>query len=141
MGAIADAIVEYARPLIDATDGSHEQLENALAISQFCFNLAVSPEGRREETLRELRSTMQMDDEEYAAFRQDIVIPMLRRHEEMFPRLHRNSASDLWQDGAWMPASPPQAAPTEKYPGTDRYAPCPCNSGRKYKFCCGATRR
>ncbi|WP_342780377.1 SEC-C metal-binding domain-containing protein [Desulfoglaeba alkanexedens] len=25
----------------------------------------------------------------------------------------------------------------EKYPRTGRNAPCPCNSGKKYKRCCG----
>jgi hypothetical protein len=25
----------------------------------------------------------------------------------------------------------------EEYPGTPRNAPCPCNSGKKYKRCCG----
>lgn len=34
MGAIADAIVAYAQPLIDQTDGSLEQLNQALAMSQ-----------------------------------------------------------------------------------------------------------
>jgi uncharacterized protein YecA (UPF0149 family) len=28
-----------------------------------------------------------------------------------------------------------------KYPGTGRYDPCPCNSGEKYKFCCGKSGR
>ncbi|MCY2967008.1 MAG: SEC-C metal-binding domain-containing protein [Planctomycetota bacterium] len=31
---------------------------------------------------------------------------------------------------------PKKVASTEKYPGTAPYAPCPCNSGKKYKFCC-----
>ncbi|WP_083842894.1 SEC-C metal-binding domain-containing protein [Schlesneria paludicola] len=29
----------------------------------------------------------------------------------------------------------------ETYPGTEPYAPCPCQSGRKYKFCCNSRRR
>ena len=49
MGAIAEAIVAYARPLIDQTDGSVEQMENAFAISQLCFNLALLPDDAREQ--------------------------------------------------------------------------------------------
>ena len=42
------------------------------------------------------------------------------------------------RDGSEAPkASPePPAAPTPK-PAAPRNAPCPCNSGRKYKQCCG----
>jgi hypothetical protein len=36
---------------------------------------------------------------------------------------------------------PRGAASKEPYPGTEAYAPCPCNSGRKYKFCCRAKGR
>ena len=39
MGAIADAFVAYAQPLIDQTDGSEEQLSQAFAMSQLCYNL------------------------------------------------------------------------------------------------------
>ena len=30
------------------------------------------------------------------------------------------------------------SAGKEKYPGTGRNNPCPCDSGKKYKKCCGA---
>jgi hypothetical protein len=33
MGAIAEAFVAFAKPLIDQTDGSHEQLNKAFAIT------------------------------------------------------------------------------------------------------------
>ncbi|MGQ0593810.1 MAG: SEC-C metal-binding domain-containing protein [Gammaproteobacteria bacterium] len=29
------------------------------------------------------------------------------------------------------------SARAEKFPGAGRNAPCPCNSGREYKLCCG----
>jgi preprotein translocase subunit SecA len=41
----------------------------------------------------------------------------------------------LWDDHATT------AAPAKTKPKVDRYAPCPCGSGKKYKFCCGAKGR
>lgn len=145
MGAIAEAIVNYAQPLIDQTDGSVEQLNKALAVSQLCYNLALLPEDEQKESLNDLRSDVDMDDEEFALFRRSIIDPMIRRHRELFPRLHRERSTDRFQSGASQssPSSRMHSGTTtpEKYPGTDRYAPCPCNSGRKYKFCCWARDR
>ena len=138
MGAIAEALVAYAQPLLDQTDGSEEQLNKAFTISQLCFNLALLPEDSRDTTLSEMRPALKMDDEEFDAFRRSIVAPMIRRHQEMFPQMHRRVSTDPSQSGPSLRAHPRMAAPAEKYPGTDRYAPCPCNSGQKYKFCCGA---
>jgi len=55
MGAIAEAFTEYAQPLLDATDGSAEQAERALTLAQVCWNMALEPEGERDEALRNLR--------------------------------------------------------------------------------------
>jgi hypothetical protein len=138
MGAIADAIVAYAQPLIDQTDGSIEQMNKALAISQLCYNLALAPKENRDEKLSRIQPTLGMDDDEFDDFRRSIIVPMIRRHEEMFPRMHGHFRIDPSQSDL-SPSPPPRATvPAEKYPGTERYAPCPCNSGRKYKFCCGA---
>ena len=46
MGALAEAFVAYAQPLLDQTDGSEEQLNKAFAISQLCYNLALLPDDR-----------------------------------------------------------------------------------------------
>jgi uncharacterized protein YecA (UPF0149 family) len=141
MGAIADAFVAYAQPLLDQTDGSLEQMNKAFAISQLCYNIAISPEERREKMINELRPTLQMNDEEFDEFQLTIVIPMIRRHEEMFPQMHRLISPSLRQStGPSLQIPPRSTAPTEAYPGTNRYAPCPCQSGEKYKFCCGAKR-
>jgi uncharacterized protein YecA (UPF0149 family) len=136
MGAIADAIVTYAQPLIDSTDGSADEIERAFALGQLCWNLALLPEAQRDESLAEMRSTLEMDDDEYEEFRQTVLIPMIRRHEEMFPNLHRRNL--MGSSGGWA-ASPSETKPSRggKYPGTGRYDPCPCHSGEKYKFCCG----
>jgi uncharacterized protein YecA (UPF0149 family) len=141
MGAIAEGLVAYAQPLLDQTDGSVEQLNKAFAIGQLCFNLAMLPEDSRDKTLGEMRSALKMDDEEFDAFRHSIVAPMIQRHQEMFPRMHRRVATEPSQSSALPLAHPTMAASGERYPGTDRYAPCPCNSGQKYKFCCGVKRR
>ena len=144
MGAIAEAFVAYAQPLLDQTDGSDEQLNKALAISQFCYNLSLMPEDSRDGALSEMRSTLGMDDEEFDDFRRSIVGPMIQRHQEMFPQMHRQRSTDFPQSGPSRSGpsfgSRPEMARAEAYPGTDRYAPCPCNSGRKYKFCCGKKR-
>ena len=141
MGALAEAFAAYAQPLLDQTDGSQEQLQKAFTISQLCYNLALLPDDERDRAISEMQSTLKMNDEEFDEFRRSIVIPMIRRHEEMFPRLHRRVFTDPLQSGPSLQAQPKMAASAEAYPGTDRYAPCPCNSGEKYKFCCGKKRR
>jgi hypothetical protein len=135
MGAIAEAIMAYAQPLIDETDGSVDQLNSAMAVSQLCFNAALLPEDRLESFLREMQPTLKLDDDEFDAFRRSVVDPMIRRHHEMFPLMHQRRAAASWQSGC---EPLPRETHGKKFTGTiDRYAPCPCNSGRKYKFCCG----
>jgi uncharacterized protein YecA (UPF0149 family) len=145
MGAIAEAFAAYAQPLLDQTDGSVEQLNKAFAISQLCYNLALSPEESRDQMLSEMRLSLEMDDEEFDDFRRSVVLPMIQRHQEMFPQIHRRGSTDFSQTGPSPSGPSPQVrprmtVPAEAYAGTDRYAPCPCNSGRKYKFCCGKKR-
>ena len=146
MGAVAEAFVAYAQPLLDQTDGSEGQLNKAFAISQLCYNLSLMPEDNRDSAIAEMRLTLEMDDEEFDDFRRSIVVPMIQRHQEMFPQMHTQSPADFSQSGP-SPSGPSyrkrprMVARTEAYPGTDRYAPCPCNSGRKYKFCCGKKRQ
>ncbi len=141
MGAIAEAMVAYAQPLIDLTDGSEEQLNKAFAISQLCFNLAVSSKDVQDKTISEMQPSLQMDDDEFDEFRRCILVPMIQRHEEIFPQMHGHIRFDPPESDLFLPAPPRTTAPAEKYPGTERYAPCPCNSGKKYKFCCGAKGR
>jgi len=141
MGAIGEAFIAFAQPLLDQTDGSEEQLNKALAISQLCYNLALAPEESQREMLSEIRPSLSMDDAQFDDFLQSIVIPMIVRHEEMFPYLHQHGSPDSSRSDRSSRPRPGTAAAAEAYPGTDRYAPCPCNSGRKYKFCCGKKRR
>ena len=136
MGAIAEAIVAFAQPLLDETDGSPVQMQSALTLAQVCWNLALLPDEDRDDSLAEMRPTLKMDDEEFETFRRSVLIPMIQRHHAMFPDLSR-----LRPTGSSRRVSPPPLPPstsrTEKYRGTGRNAPCPCNSGKKYKRCCG----
>ena len=141
MGAMAEGFVAYAQPLLDQTDGSLEQLNKALAMSQLCYNLALLPEDKRDKSLSEMQPALQMDDEEFDEFRRSVVIPMIRRHHEMFPLMHRRASAASSQSILSPGAQPGVTVPGEAYLGTDRYAPCPCNSGQKYKFCCGVRGR
>jgi uncharacterized protein YecA (UPF0149 family) len=141
MGAIAEAFVAYAQPLLDQTDGSEEDLNRAIALSQLCYNLALLPDESREQSIVEMRLRLDMDDAEFDDFKRSILIPMIQRHEEMFPMLHRRGSINVTQSEPWPPMRPRTAAPAKASPEVDRYAPCPCNSGLKYKFCCGKKRR
>jgi len=123
---MAESIAAYAQPLIDATDGSTDQMNSALAMAQMCWNLALLPEKDLADSLVNMRSSLKMDDTEFAGFLQSVIGPMVRRHHEMFPNMPRMESKA---------ATPSRRE--EKFPGTGRNAPCPCNSGKKYKRCCG----
>ena len=114
MGAIAEGLVAYAQPLLDQTDGSEEQLNKAFTISQLCFNLALLPEDSRDTTLSEMRPALKMDDEEFDAFRRSIVAPMIRRHQEMFPLMHRRVATGASQSGPSPRAHPRRRRPPKR---------------------------
>jgi uncharacterized protein YecA (UPF0149 family) len=127
MGVMADSMAAYAQPLFDETDGSPEQMQNAMSIAQMCWNLALLPETEQEDMLTEMRPALKMGDAEFAGFRESVIAPMILRHHEMFPNMPRM--------GVHTTDSP--ASRETKYPGTGRNEPCPCNSGKKYKRCCG----
>ena len=130
MGAIADAIVSYAQPLFDGTDGSESEMNRAMTVAQMCWNFALLPEDQRETAIDEMKPALKTTDAEFAEFRERLVLPMIERHHEMFPGLHARPKPMSNTVGV-VPS------PSKKHPRTDRYAPCPCGSGRKYKFCCG----
>ena len=145
MGVLAEAFAAYAQPLLDQTDRSLEELNKAFSISQLCYNLALLPEEDREQSIREMRSSLEMDDGQFDEFRRSVILPMIRRHQEMFPQMHRRSSTAFPQvepsptgPSVWARQT---KARSKAYPGTHPYALCPCNSGRKYKFCCGKTAR
>jgi len=141
MGAIAEAFAAYAQPLLDETDGSIEELNKALSLSQLCYNLALLPEENREQTLSEMQPTLGLNDDEFDHFRRTVVVPMIERHQQMFPQMHQRGWTAFSQSpspsGSSFWARPKAAAPADTQRRTDPYGPCPCNSGKKYKFCCG----
>lgn len=137
MGGIAEAIAAYAQPLLDQTDGSTQQMNSAFALGQLCWNLALLPEQGRDEALAKMRPTLKMDDDQFETFRRSVVVPMIQRHQEMFRACT-----------GWVRWNLPEGLPRPKRAGqrgrvlkssrgTGRNAPCPSNSGRKYKLCCG----
>ena len=136
-----------------------------MSIAQMCWNLALLPEDQREAAIAEIKPALKMTDEEFADFRQNLILPMIHRHHEMFPGLHdhfkrtsNNNSTLPLGEGLGVMADRereyrsyslttdkqssntigPASSEKKKNSTTDRYAPCPCGSGRKYKFCCGA---
>ncbi|MGB5834152.1 MAG: SEC-C metal-binding domain-containing protein, partial [Thiohalocapsa sp.] len=102
------------------------------------WNLAVMPEDSREQSLNDMQPTLNMDDEEFQEFKHDVVMPMIRRHEDMFPQMQQRRAPDrphFLGEQAMLPNA--QRRPAKKYAGTGRNERCPCGSGKKYKVCCG----
>ena len=140
MGAIADAMVEYAQPLIDDTDGSIEQMNKALSLAQICWNLALLPENELEENIAEMQPSIGLNKAEFEDFRRSLILPMIRRHHKMFPKMSKMSNQGTAK-GPKVTVTPIESSTTtpkaKKYPGTGRNDPCPCNSGKKYKKCCG----
>ncbi len=141
MGALADSIMVYAQPLLEGSDGSQEEIQKALDLTLLCYNLALVPDDQREEVLAKFRAEGGMSNQQFAEFRSGVIDPMIRRHEQMFPHLHNRAFPGAMTARPSMsaPASAQgsvQPRPGDPYPGTDRYAPCPCGSGEKYKFCC-----
>ena len=126
MGTIAEAMSRFAQPLLDATDGSPEELQRALSLSQLCWNLALIPEGDRDQMLADMQPTLKMDDDEFQEFKHTVVMPMIRRHQEMFPALQRLRATGHSNPMRSRPMTPraPQR-PAKKYVGTGRKERCP----------------
>ena len=137
MGAIADAFVAYAQPLIDSTDGSFEQVDKALKMSQFFYMCAQMPQDELEEYLSKMKQEMELGDEEFAQFRSSMIDPMIDRYDEVFSPISEVSLSRFQSSDSPAPMRPRMVTIEEKRSSTDRYGPCPCDSGRKYKFCCG----
>ena len=69
MGAMAEAIVAYAQPLLDDSDGSAAQTQSALTLAQLCWNLALLPEEDRDDSLAEMRPALNMDDGQFDELR------------------------------------------------------------------------
>ncbi|WP_157605121.1 hypothetical protein [Schlesneria paludicola] len=93
MEGIAEELVDYIKPLIDQTDGSMEQVKQAAAMGQLCYNVALLSDDGLEKRLDKTRESLQMDEVEFEEFQRSVLVPMIQRHREMFPHLHRRLAS------------------------------------------------
>ena len=85
------ALMQYAEPLMERTDGSIEQTQKALNLAMLCWNLALFPESRSE-VEQEMMKSLGETSEWFDRFRQEVIEPMIRRHREMFPEMHRRAA-------------------------------------------------
>ena len=138
MGAIAEAFAAYVQPLIDDTDGSIEEVQKAYSIGQLCYNLALLPEETREKTLDNWRHHFEMADVELDDFRRSTIDPMIRRHHAMFPSILGSRPNSQPPKHLSSPSKQNHIVTVSLFrTETDPYAPCACNSGRKYRFCCG----
>ncbi len=134
MGAMAEAVLAYAQPLLDQTDGSLEQMNNALAMSGLCYNIGILPESKRPAMLSDIKARFAMDDDEFADFYSEIVHPMLKRFDALFPKMHAENVNTSHDSPSR--SSPITAESHPKSAEPQPYSPCPCDSGKKYKFCC-----
>jgi len=79
-------MADYAKPLIDATDGSFEAMQKALNIGMIFWNLAVlKDDAKRKEALAEMAASFEGDTR--VEF-EEIARTMMERHREMFPDMH-----------------------------------------------------
>ena len=57
----------YVQPLLDDTDGSPDQMNQALQFGVLFWNLALLPEEERDSALSEMRLGLKMEEDEFAA--------------------------------------------------------------------------
>jgi hypothetical protein len=85
-GGIADQMMRFSQPLIEAAGGIPERLERAMALGMLFWNIAIAGEDG-EETLVIALKEIAKTEEEAAEFRA-LAASMVERHERMFPALH-----------------------------------------------------
>ena len=127
MGVIAQSIVAYAQPLIKR-NSSMEQTQHAMMLAQICWNLSVMPDEKREARLTEIQKTLEFSDTDFNEFRKDVIDPMIQRHKEMFPNMRTGRSEEFIPSASYAKELPPKIG---------RNSPCRCNSGKKFKQCCG----
>ncbi len=83
-----------------------------------------------------MQISLKMADEEFEAFRRSVITPMFQRHQMLFAKTHRRGSTDVSNSGPGHRTGPTLKTTAEENPKTERYEPCPCNSGLKFKFYC-----
>ncbi|MCA9139490.1 MAG: SEC-C domain-containing protein [Planctomycetales bacterium] len=136
MGIIAESIMAYAQPLLEDTDGSIEEMQKGMALAQVCWNLAIMPDEERPAAIESLRESLSLSDAEIEEMRETLFSPMISRHKEMFPLMHQPKSRNSSDWISRLSSIPSANSDDRQPPKPGRYDPCPCNSGKKYKFCC-----
>jgi hypothetical protein len=96
------------------------RLEEARTMLGRFLDPSQTPEQLSEGIASIIRICLELDTPEHISY-EDPNQPSQRRFQPAFPAIRPARSSN-----------PP--------PVLDRYAPCPCGSGKKFKFCCGAKR-
>jgi hypothetical protein len=85
----AQQMVEFAQPLIDATDGDMESVNRAMSLGMLFWNLAIIKDPvATEEALTDIMAKGMKpgtDEAEFRLFAND----MIERHRKMFPEMHQ----------------------------------------------------
>ena len=85
----AQQMVQFAQPLIDASNGDLESVNKAMSLGMLFWNLAVCRDDQqREELLADaIKNAMKLDkdQDEFRLLAKD----MIERHHQMFPEMHR----------------------------------------------------
>jgi hypothetical protein len=83
----AQQMADYAKPILDATDGSFESVQSALNIAMLFWNMAVTRDAaKREEMPADM--VQRMGRAERPEF-EETARMMIERHRTMFPEMHR----------------------------------------------------
>lgn len=122
--------------LLDQMNGSMQHVNQALALTEFCYNLSLLTPPERCKVLRKMQLDTGMSDADLAEVRRDWIDPMVQHCEDAL--LRGEFRGRLPEAVVYLPEMDhPADDHDRKLTTTDRYSPCPCNSGKKYKFCCG----
>jgi hypothetical protein len=82
----AQQMADFAKPMIDATDGSLEEVKRAFNLGMLFWNLAIIRDhAKREETLFDMMA--RLDEVDRAEF-EETARMMIERHKTMFPEMH-----------------------------------------------------
>ena len=86
MGIYAESFVAYAKPLLEPLENSSvENMNQALAIAQICWNISQVSDNEFKKALKNTQQTLCLDDNDFKQFMNDILLPMVIRYHEMFP--------------------------------------------------------
>ncbi|MBM4005736.1 MAG: hypothetical protein FJ295_21025 [Planctomycetes bacterium] len=157
MGSMTNAIVEYARPLLETTDGDERKMNRAMGLAVACWNLALIPSSERDNQLAKTFTPLAEQGIDVEEFTKDVLQPMIERHKGMFPDLHEQGSTGkpgrlgiMSEMRETVGPTPVMRAPDDNFLEGDlerstdsrpvrrigRNERCYCGSGLKFKNCC-----